>query len=106
MSPRMALKLAKNARHKVHHHACLVYRGGALVAMGVNHDFVHAEVSALNSLWPSERRGTKIVSIRVTRAGKLSMAKPCPKCEAYLRENGVKSVLYSTRDGRMEKMKL
>lgn len=106
MSPRVALKLAKKARHKTHHHACLIYRGGALVAMGVNHDTVHAEVAALNSLWPSERRGTKVISIRMTRAGKLSMAKPCEACEAYLRENGVKLVLYSTREGNMERMKL
>jgi len=38
--------------------------------------------------------------------GNLGMAKPCPKCEAMLREAGVKSVTYSNFDGQMEKMVL
>lgn len=106
MTPRLAMKLAYHARHKAHKHAVMVFRGGNIVAVGVNHDTIHAEVAALRTLWPCERRGTKVVSIRLTRGGKLGMAKPCPDCEAFLRKNGVKTVIYSNKNGQMERIRL
>ena len=108
LNPRLrkAVKLAGKARHHSHKHAALVYKSGALVAQGVNHDEVHAEVQALKKLWPSERRDTTVVSIRMTRGGVLGMAKPCIACEAYMREAGVKKVIYSDNDGQMQTMRL
>ena len=94
------------ARHKAHKHAVMVTRGGAIVSFGTNHDEVHAEVAALKQLWPSERRGTKIVSIRLRRSGTLGMAKPCPECQEFMRQNGVKSVMYTNRQGDWETMRL
>lgn len=101
-----ASKLFHKARHKAHRHAVIVYRGSNIISTGVNHDEIHAEVSALRRLWPSERKGTKVVSLRMTRGGRLGMAKPCPECEAYMRREGVKLVLYSNEQGQMERMKL
>jgi cytidine deaminase len=101
-----ANKLFNKARHPAHRHAVIVYRGGNIVAMGANHDTTHAEVAALNTLWPSERRGTKVVSLRMRRDGKLGMAKPCAKCEDFMRENGVKTVVYSDANGEMVRMRL
>jgi cytidine deaminase len=103
---RHAHKLFPKAQHMVHRHAAIVYRGSNIVAMGVNHDRVHAEVQALKKLWPSERRGTRVVSLRLTRAGNLGLAKPCKACEDFMRENGVKVCVYSNSKGEMEKMKL
>lgn len=108
MEPRVAkaIRLSEKARHKCHRHAALVYRGGNLVAQGVNHDEVHAEVQALKKLWPDHRRGTTVLSVRMTRGGKLGMAKPCPECEEYMREAGVKKVVYSDDNGQMQTMRL
>jgi cytidine deaminase len=84
----------------------MVTRGGAVVAFGTNHDETHAEVAALNNLWPDQRPGTRVISIRLRRSGTLGMAKPCPECQEFMRNNGVKSVMYTNRDGDWETMKL
>ena len=103
---KMARHLATKAKHKCYKHAAIVVRGGAIVATGVNHDELHAEVVALKKLWPSERRGTKVYSLRLRRSDTLGMAKPCAECEAFMRENGVKLVFYTDREGKWAKMKL
>jgi len=107
MNPlRIAIGLVGKSNHKVFKHVAVVIRGGAIVSVATNHDTTHAEIAALNKCWPSERKGTKMWSIRVTRGGKLSMAKPCANCERYMRESGVKTVFYTTTSGTIEKMKL
>jgi cytidine deaminase len=106
MNLRLAHKLFPKAQHTVHRHAVIVYRGSNIVSMGVNHDRGHAEVNALKKLWPSERKGTKVVSLRLTRGGNLGLAKPCKACEEFMRENGVKLCMYSNAKGEMERMKL
>lgn len=93
---------AKKARHRLFKHVAFVVRGGSIIAQGVNHDWVHAEVQALNKLWPSERRGTKVYSMRFTRGGKLTNGKPCEACVRYMKESGVKTVLYSDSSGEMQ----
>jgi pyrimidine deaminase RibD-like protein len=102
----MVLKAVKTARHGIYKHAAVVIRGGSIISIGVNHDQVHAEVAALKKLWPSERRGTKIVTLRLRKSGGLGIAKPCPACEQYMRDNGVKAVTYSDVDGNMQRMRL
>lgn len=103
----MMMRLARTkSGHKAHKHAAIVVRGGAIVAVGVNHDLIHAEVNALAKLWPSEREGTKVFSIRLRRSGTLGMAKPCPECEAYMREAGVKAVVFTNSNGEWETLKL
>lgn len=94
-----AVKLCSKSRHRLYRHAALVLRGGSIVSFAVNHDHVHAEVQALNHLWPDQRAGTRVISVRIGRAGSLGLAKPCLKCESYLRSQGVKSVTYSTPQG-------
>ena len=97
---------ASKSNHKQHHHVVIVERGGAVVAVGYNHDETHAEVAALGKVWPNKRKGLRIWSFRLRRDGQLGMAKPCKKCQQFLRENGVKVVYYSGPDGKMERMKL
>ncbi len=101
-----AMKAAKAAKHVYAYHGVIVARGGAILATGVNHHDRHAEVVALSKLWPSNRRGTTIISVRVRKTGTIGMAKPCAACEAFLRENGVKKVIYSDANGQMHTMKL
>lgn len=101
-----AKKIAKKSNHKFAHHAVFVMKGGAMLAHGHNKDTRHAEVAALNKLWPNKRRGTTIVSVRYTRSGYMASAKPCPDCEEYLREHGVKTVYYSDDNGDMQMMRM
>jgi cytidine deaminase len=101
------VKLARSkARHKAHRHAVMITRGGAVVAFGTNHDETHAEVAALNNLWPDQRPGTRAISIRLRRSGTLGMAKPCLECQEFMRKHGVKSVMYTNREGAWEHLKL
>jgi pyrimidine deaminase RibD-like protein len=79
----------------------MVLRGGNIISIGTNHAFTHAEVQALNNLWPSERRGTKLVSLRFTKRGVLTSAKPCDDCTDYARKCGVKSIIYSVVGGAL-----
>lgn len=102
----LALKLCGRSNHKQHYHGAVVVVGGSIVAMGFNHDKTHAEVQALKKLWPDHRKGVKVYSFRFSKGGQWSMAKPCPKCEAFMRENGVKYVYYTTQTGSMERMRL
>ena len=102
-----AIKQAiKEAKHKFAFHGVIVVKGGAIVATGSNHDDRHAEVVALSKLWPSKRKGTTVISVRVRKTGTVGMAKPCQACEQFLRDNGVKKVVYSDACGQMHTMKL
>jgi pyrimidine deaminase RibD-like protein len=97
---------AQCSRHKQHHHVAVLTRGGAVVAIGYNHEETHAEAMALGKVWPNRRRGLVLWSFRLTKAGKLAMAMPCPKCQEMLIEAGVKTVRYSDSDGSIKTMKL
>lgn len=99
-------KLACRSNHAWARHAVIVTRGGAIIASGWNYNWRHAENNALSKLWPSERVGTVVWSIRVSKGGKLSMAKPCPNCMKLLVEAKVKRVIYSTDQGTLETMKI
>lgn len=81
-------------------HVAFVIKGGAIKAVGLNFTR-HAEVAALLTLFPSERIGVKIVSLRIRRDGSFAMAKPCKACEAYMRLSGVKKVTYSDASGKL-----
>lgn len=89
-----------------HKHAVVVEKGGAILSCGYNVGWNHAEKKALGKLWPDKRRGVTVWSLRVSNSGRFLMAKPCPRCEEYLRANGVKEVLYSTSDGSITRMRL
>ena len=103
---RIAQLIAPKSEHRWAKHVALVVRGGAIVAVGYNHATTHAEASALNKLWPSERRDTRVWSMRLNRSGKFRMAKPCADCMRYLRSAGVKAVYWTNSEGDIESEKL
>jgi cytidine deaminase len=86
-------------------HVALVFRGGNLKAIACNFSR-HAEVAALSKLFPSERKGTTVLSLRVRADGSLANAKPCKACAEYLRINGVKKVSWSTSEGNVVKLNM
>lgn len=98
-------KTAAKARH-THHHVAIVVKGGAVRTVGFNHDTIHAEVAALSKLWPNQRPGCKVWSIRVRKNGTYGLARPCDDCMRFLVDNGVKVVYYSNNEGGFERLKL
>jgi deoxycytidylate deaminase len=103
---RIAKKLACRSDHEHYRHGALVLKGGNIIARGYNKGVKHAEVAALEKLDPEARKGCTVISIRVTKGGKLAMAKPCCKCEAYMREHGVHAVEWSDEYENMHKERL
>ena len=61
---------------------------------------IHAEVSAIRKL-KNRPFGPKttIYVARITRAGKIAMAKPCETCEKAVYESGIKRIIYTTNEG-------
>ena len=68
------------------------------------HYFIHAEVAALLSC--ANTSTDTIFVVRLRRDGKLSMSKPCEKCQKFIRDCGVKRVIYLNWDGEFEEMKI
>jgi len=102
----LAKKLCAKSGHHQHHHAVIVVVGGAIKSMGYNHSVKHAEVHALQKMWPSERKKATVYSFRFGNNGHWAMAKPCERCEKYLKNNGVKKVYFTNQSGDLELMKL
>jgi pyrimidine deaminase RibD-like protein len=95
-------KLFEISRKSPHNfkHVAIVERAGKILAIGYNHDGIHAEESALKKLWPSERIGTRVVSLRFTKTGKLAAS--LAVVSKLLLESGVKKVTYSTPEGDLK----
>lgn len=96
----MINKLIKTAikSPKRHKHATLVIKGGAILAIGYNHDKTHSEIAALNKLWPSKRVGTTIINVRINKRNQLVNSAPCDNCMKYLKKHGVRKVKYTFTD--------
>jgi pyrimidine deaminase RibD-like protein len=87
-------------------HSAIVFVGGAVIAEATNSSLAHAEVRALREAGSVNGRHVTVLSIRVTPDGKLKCAKPCDHCLAYMMAWGVKTVLYSTASGQIERLRL
>lgn len=89
----MLKKIASRSPHHAQRHASVVVKGGAVLAVGYNHSGRHSEVVALSKLWPSKRKGTTIINLRLKRSGLVGDSYPCTKCQAFLIKNGVIKVI-------------
>lgn len=95
-----------NDRNPKHRHVAMAIRGGNILAIAVNHEWVHAEVAVLKKIWSTNRPGVRILTLRVRRDGSVGLGRPCARCVDYMRSVGVRQVSYSTADGSMARMKL
>jgi pyrimidine deaminase RibD-like protein len=93
-------------KERHYRHCAMVVRGGAILSVGVNNKVLHAEIAALEELTWSERKDTMVISLRIRKDGSLAMGKPCWKCMAYMRQYGVKKIMYSLSNGSMIKERL
>ncbi len=101
----LLMKNVVKGQHKQHRHVAVVTRGGAILSVAANGAKEHAEVRALKKLTPDARQGTKVWSMRLSKGGRLGMALPCPNCEKFMRENGVKKVYYTDELGLISKVR-
>lgn len=103
MNINRALKESEKSDHKDHKHATLLFRGGALCATGYNQGIKHSEIMALNRV--KHKGGAKnmtAVNVRVTKSGIVGISKPCKACEVALRTAGVRTVIYTSRNGDLQ----
>lgn len=84
-----------------HRLGAVLIKGGRVIAKGYN-SYVncrHAEIACLSKTWKSERDGAVLYVVRRRRDQKFGMSKPCPNCEAFIRDSGIKKVFYTTNEG-------
>lgn len=64
---------------------------------------VHAECSALKGI----NKADTILVVRVRKLdGNLTCSLPCPKCQKFLKDKGIKKVFYSDWDSSIKEMRL
>lgn len=86
----IARKLATKSEHKQHHHACIITKGGKIIATGYNHRYLHAEEDAIRKLvtrWirtGREQTGLVLWSFRWRKNGTWGNAMPCNRCREAL----------------------
>lgn len=62
--------------------------------------FLHAEIDALRHVDnPDDLVGATIYVYREYHDGKLSMCRPCKACMAAIKKAGIKTIIYTSRDG-------
>lgn len=59
---------------------------------------IHAEISALLPLRRTDLSKASIFIYRETRDGKKALARPCPCCEKFIKELGIKNIYYTGND--------
>lgn len=100
------------------HLAAILWRGKSIVRIGTNQDKthpafhrkykngdahnLHAEMDVLRFAKP----GDTIVVMRWSARGELTMAKPCPHCQKFIRAAGIAEVTYSDWDGEMKNLEM
>jgi len=94
----LAYKISSRSKHKQHHLACVIIRGGSVLSMAAN-------LNEWNKC--SERRALKKhmdfngASLIVVRSNK-KMSKPCIKCQKAIKRAGIKKVIYIDWDGNIK----
>ncbi len=107
----LAIKIARSNPEPKWKLAAIAIKGGSVLAVGQNSfrqnttpvntihytDLgIHAEENCLRNLTTVP----KILYVaRVTKAGRVAMARPCPRCMKQIREFGIKQICYTTNEG-------
>ena len=84
-------------------HASIIFDHGTPISFASNNDKYHSEEFAIIQCNFEDRialKGKIMVNIRITRGGRVGLAKPCPSCYELLRERKFRKIIYSTNDGR------
>jgi len=117
-----AIKMAaENNKYPQWRLCTIITKGGSVISMGESSyrnspkhneaDGVncseHSEIAALRKVSPNrDLKGAIAHVARVSRGGRVSIAKPCRGCQKALREAGVKRVHYTESEDTIKRMKL
>lgn len=73
---------------------------------GIRVAYAHAELQSLMRVPRQARRNVTLFVCRLTRDGRMTMAKPCGICQAYLLREGVdlRQVYYTDWNGEWQKL--
>lgn len=66
--------------------------------------FQHAESACLISHGIDNCQDLDLYVTRVTRKGEITMAKPCPACEALIKDTSLRNVYYTDWKGNLEQL--
>lgn len=108
----LAKKLASKSQHRQHHHACIITKGGKVIATGYNHKFMHAEMDAIRKVTTRALRngrpqkGLVLYSFRWRKGGSFGNAKPCDKCMSVIQMKPwveVAAIYYTNSSGALTK---
>jgi tRNA(Arg) A34 adenosine deaminase TadA len=119
----LAARIAQQTEFKEYKHGAILVRAGAVINTSCNknkykawanqfrkkqhgHATIHAEIGAILGLDRSLTEGSTIYVVRVGKCGDLKNSKPCPMCEAAMQYVGMKKVVYSSEDGKIETMRI
>jgi tRNA(Arg) A34 adenosine deaminase TadA len=121
----LAMRIAGQTEFREYKHGAVLVRGGTVLNTSCNknkykawanrfrdskkqrgHATVHAEIGAILGLDRSVTEGATIYVVRVGKCGDLKNSKPCPMCEAAMQYVGIKKVVYSSEDGKIETMRI
>lgn len=111
----LAKKLASKSEHKQHHHACIITKGGKIIATGYNHKYMHAEMDALRKVTTKALRngrvqkGLVLYSFRWRKGGGFGNAMPCKMCQYRMFEVTrewlvIDAVYYTNEKGELVKL--
>ena len=109
-----AARLTTHSRYLV---GAAIYKGSRLISIGWAQDkthpkvhsifrWQHAEMSALVGTKKVDLSSATIYVARIIKSGEYRIAKPCEDCERILRAAGLKNVVYTDRNGQIQKMRL
>lgn len=99
-------------------HFAFVMRKNRIVSFGINRPFkthpqavkyrfhaIHAEIDAILGIpyqYLKRPSKLKLVSLRLHPDFTLGMAKPCCLCARYIKQYGIRKVIYSTKNGTVK----
>lgn len=94
---------------------CVLYNRTRPTVWGVNHNRthprslsrygkIHAEMDA--AICPIPVKGYDAYVARLTKPGKVAMAKPCDSCMTLLRHSGIKNVYWTITEGKWGTLRL
>jgi len=117
----LAKKMAEQSDYGKFRHGAVLVRGSSVRNMACNkhrhchfgkrfreantgNATLHAELGVILGMDRSVTQGATVYTARVNREGLPRMSKPCPMCENAMRHVGIKRVVYTDRNGKIESM--
>ena len=119
----LAKKVAEQSDYEKFRHGAVLVRGSSVRNMACNkhrhchfgkrfreahtgNATLHAELGVILGMDRTVTQGATVYTARVNKEGQSRMSKPCPMCESAMRHVGIKRVVYTDRNGRIETMNL